>query len=266
MGRKYFDAALEAIHSFRRDSQPDWTPQTLAVIDQSFVDLPAQTDVVLNLSRTGRGHERLRLHLPHCADVLVSEMASFIDNPHEALPNGFVDGFIDRLCAVSAPTRRACGLPARVWNMMKSGDAATRTRLARLIQTAMSERQSGAAFVLVPLPVSDTTWVLVVVYFTGVVRVFTPHAAMLPHSVLRSVRHFVSVSMRLSVSAVEVTTLPQDRVQTQLSLLWSAVLVFDERHLSTTDLHSHYLPRFDIFSRAVLPFVLGLSSLIFVWQ
>jgi len=261
IGKRNFNLAMDEIDLLSRShSNPD---PTLPVINEAFLDLPEQAVLVQSLSQNGQGQDRLRLHLSHCADLTVSEMASFIENPHDAFSITFVDALLDQLCAIPSPKRRGCCLPARVWDMMLSADVATQTRLGRLIHGATSHRQSGAVFLIVPLFVSDATWVLVVANFTGSVSILTPHAVNFPSSGLRSVRHFLSIHMKVSILTLEVKALPENCLQTQLELIWSTVLLFGEPLHSTLDQHLESLARFNKFNRAVLLFLLGLSNSIF---
>ena len=236
------------------------TSPTVPEIFHSF-ELPAEALLVKRLQLDGKGSHRLQLYFLNSADIAVSDVASFIDNPHGALSRDFIDGFLEHLCLAEGSTSRGCRLPSKIWDMMISRDVTTRTRLARLIH-AVLKQQTSSTFVLVPLHISDADWVLVVVYFSGSVCVFAPHAVSVPSSSLQSVRQFISSSwfMGLSTSTIDVKYLPESSSSHSKVMILHASALFSDNSANPRANPFPISSGFDPYAHSLLLFVLGLST------
>lgn len=256
LGRTKFDEAMDLIDTLSHSQSHDIGPQVVRDSHDTdglkpCTDLSTQALLVVNLFKSGLGSDRLRLHLTNCADMSVTDLATLLDNAEGSISRGFIDGFLDRLCSADYPSStQACRLPAMIWDMLNCHDTPTRTRFARLIQAVVTRKSQ---FVLVPLFVSERSWVMVVIHFSGVVCVYTQRSVTLHSGTIQAIRRLASIHLRVSVSSFEFKPLSEECAESEMAIVRSIVLLFHP----DDDAKRHPLPS---FSRALILFILGEST------
>jgi len=229
---------------------PHSAPSTLPQVD----DLPSEVEVVRRLIESGRGSESLRFHFHNSAEISVSDLVFFIDNPNRPLSRGFVDGLFGRLTST-----RARRVSERVWELMTRQDTPSQTRFARMIGDAI---QGPFDLILIPLFVTDSDWVLVAAFFSGAVRIISRPSLPLRFALLQEVRKLLTRFLRVPIVSLEVLCLAESSTQTQVELLRTAALLFNDPRIELCS-QGHSAAAIDFFTRSVVRLALGKTELVF---